>query len=200
MGMKAHQLGVVTATGSPIDDPEILMLLPSELSDMLHETNGFILFQGGLHVRGAIKSPTWHSLRHSMQGKYALHNLYTNVKVLDIPFAQDCMGDQYLLRETKVLRLLAETGELEEVAISLSIFWDSVRTDPLEFLNFSSDLNLEPGQLLHAYPPFCTEISSKGYSLYPVPAKELISFHADLARQIGGLQDGDKFRVEMSKS
>lgn len=195
--MKAHQLGKVTWEGSAIDDPDILCLLPSELSTLLQETNGFILFQGGLHVRGAVKSPAWHSLRHAVQGDHALHRLYTAVEATDIPFAQDCVGDQYLLREEKVIRLLAETGELEEASQSLLAFWQSVSADPFEFLNFGNDLTLEPGQLLHAYPPFCTERPTNGYGLRPVPAQELITFHADFAQQIGGLKEGQQFVVKV---
>ena len=51
---------------------------------------------------------------------------------------------------------------------------------------------LEPGQLILAYPPFCTTEASSGVSLKPVAAHEVIDFHARLASKLpnddGGLQ------------
>src|SRR5687767_14998925 len=38
-------------TGPAIDDPEILGNLPKALAALLEETNGFVQYGGGLHVR-----------------------------------------------------------------------------------------------------------------------------------------------------
>ena len=195
--MRAHDIGKVTFAGSAVDDPEVLSQLPEELTSMLRDTNGFVLFHGGLHVRGAVRSPAWHSIRAIMEGEEALHKLYASVMQTDIPFAEDCVGDQFVLRAGEVWCLQAETGDIENVASSLAIFWSLVAKDPYEILNFNPDLRLEPGQLLHAYPPFCTKESRAGVSLKPVPALELIRFHADFARQIGALPGGTSFKMKV---
>jgi hypothetical protein len=195
--MKAHDIGKVTFAGSAVDDPEILSLLPDELTSLLRDTNGFVLFHGGLHVRGAVCSPAWHSIRAMMEGEEALHKQYASVMQTDIPFAEDCVGDQFLLRVGEVWSLRAETGDIEKTAGSLSMFWAAIAKDPFEALNFNPDLRLEPGQLFHAYPPFCTKESKGGVKLKPVPALELIRFHADFAKQLAALPDGTSINVKV---
>jgi hypothetical protein len=54
---------------------------------------------------------------------------------------------------------------------------------------------LAPGELIHAYPPFCSKESANGVSLSPVPARELLLFHSALARTIGPLRDGAQVRI-----
>jgi hypothetical protein len=197
--MKAHDIGKVTFVGSAVTDPEVLSLLPEELALLLKDTNGFVLFDGGLHVRGAVRSPAWHSIRCVMEGEEALHQLYASVLQTDIPFAQDCVGDQFLLRDGQVWCLRAETGDVEKTSVSLGIFWATIAKDPYEVLNFNPDLRLEPGQVLHAYPPFCTKESKGGVSLKPVPAPELIRFHADFAKQLAALPEGTSIKVKVVK-
>src|SRR5687768_8884476 len=95
----------ITWRGESNDDVEILRELPAGLVHVLSGTNGFILHNGALHVRGACLMPDWHSLRVAWRGPNALHILYDSVSSTDIPFAQDQVGDQFLIRETAVYRL-----------------------------------------------------------------------------------------------
>ena len=94
-----------TFEGPPIDDREVFDRLPQPLRRLLEDTNGFVRYGGGLHVRGACTGPEWHSLRRAWSGEAAFHRLYDGIEETDIPFAQDCLGDQFLLRDDKVLRL-----------------------------------------------------------------------------------------------
>ena len=96
-------------------DQEIESLLPDNLLSLLKQINGFIQFGGGLHVRGLCNEPEWHSLRAALFGENAIHKLYPLVEKSDVPFAQDCVADQYLLRDRTVHKLFAETGELESL-------------------------------------------------------------------------------------
>ena len=187
----------ITWRGATFDDVEILRDLPAGLVRILSETNGFILYEGALHVRGACLIPTWHSLRAAWRGPSAFHTLYESVKTTDIPFAQDQVGDQFLIRDASVFRLSAETGEVEPLAESLDVFFSKLNQDIEEFLNVGLRHVIQPGQLLCAYPPFVFQESGAGASMKPVRAEEVILFHADLARQICDVPDGGqvKFRV-----
>jgi hypothetical protein len=49
--------------------------------------------------------------------------MYSEVKIDDFPFAQDYLGDQFLLRSGSVLRLRDETGEVEDLAIGWREFF-----------------------------------------------------------------------------
>ena len=185
----------------PIDDHELLARLPVPLRRMLEECNGYVLYHGGLHVRGACRAPTWHSLREVWQGPRALHRLFPAVRPDDVPYAEDAFGNQFLLRDGVVHKLSAEDGSVESLHLGLRAFDEAVRADPVGFLllqpleRFRADGGvLEPGQLLSVWPPFITRESEQGVSLRAVPAVERIGFLADFARQIASVPDGERIR------
>ncbi len=198
------ELQHVTFIGPTLDDPELFARLPANMAKLLEQINGFIQFHGGLHVRGACRGPAWHSLREAWEGKAAFHILYPEVRIDDIPFAEDCLGDQFLLRDGQVWRLAAETGDLEWLDVGLDGFFEAVQADPVEFLSLHPLLQfqreggfLEPGQLLAAFPPFCTKESADGVSLVALSASERRLFLADLSAQLRDMPDGEQidFRV-----
>lgn len=185
--------------GPPIDDFAILELLPGELRDFLARCNGYVAFHGGLHVRGACFTPTWHSLRYWWQGEGALHALFPSVDRSDIPFAEDALGDQYLLRGGLVYRLCAEMGELKRLDTDLQSFDRAVRADPVTYLSLepleefrANGGVLEPGQLLSVFPPFVCQESAADVSYRAIPTEDRIRFLADLARQIADVPDGGR--------
>lgn len=190
--------------GSAIDDEPILERLPADLAGLIRETNGFIRFGGGLHVRGAVLKPDWHSLRNAWVGENSFQELYPgSVRSDDIPFAEDCFGDQFLLRDHTVWRLACETGDLDSLNCPLFRFFEDAESDPVESLSlqplvkFQKDGGeLKPGELLNAFPPYCIH-ANQSVSLRAIPAQERRSFLADFARQIADLPDGAsiQFRV-----
>jgi len=58
--------------------------------------------------------------------------------------------------------------------------------------------NLEPGQVIHVYPPFCSKEAADGVSLKPVSVSEALVYLSKLAFQISGTSDGEafEFRIE----
>lgn len=183
--------------GPEIDDLEILARLPEEYRRLLEAANGYVAYDGGLHVRGACLLPDWHSLRSAWLGEEAIHRLFSHVSPEDIPFAEDCLGDQFVLRDGLVWKLSAESGDLNALDVTLVDFDVAVRGDPDEFLElgplheFRSEGGvLEPGELLSAYPPFVFKESANGVQLKAIPNGERRRFLADLARQIQDLPDG----------
>ncbi len=200
------ELQRVTFSGPPIDDEEILGRLPRELAGILGQINGFIQFGGGLHIRWACLEPAWHSLRDAWLGDESFARLYPGVvKPKDVPFGEDCLGDQFLLRRGKVWKLYAEFGELKALGVSFAGFLGAAQADPVGFLSMNPLVRfcrdggtLEPGQLLSAIPPFCTkESGGRKVSLRAVSAGERRRFLADLSRQIQDVADGDwiEFKV-----
>jgi hypothetical protein len=187
-----------TYVGSEVTDTEILDKLPVDYRLLLNQTNGFILFDGGLHVRGAVLSPEWHSLRKVWLGDFALHKLFSAIRESDVPFAQDCLGDQFLLRGGVVHKLDAEAGEVENLGMDLDTFLGGAQDDPVEFLSLQPLLQfmseggeLQPGQLLSVYPPFITKESANGVSLRAISMYDRIGFLAALARQVANIPDGE---------
>ena len=194
----------VTYASRQIDDPELLKTLPEYLVAMLRETNGFIHFDGGLHLRGACLSPAWHSIRAASEGALSFHTLYQDVQPEDIPFAEDCMGDQFLLRRGSVHRLASETGGVEDLAMTLPAFFRRAEADPVEFLQMHPLLQfqaeggrLTPGQLLAAYPPFFIQEASQGVTLRAISTEDRRSFLADMAKQVRDVPDGATVQFEV---
>lgn len=187
----------ITWRSEGIDDEELLHRLPSDLTRILHDINGFILHNGALHVRGASVNPECHALRAALEGPTAFHHLYEKVEMTDVPFAQDQVGDQFLLRDNQVWRLSAESGDIELLSTSLDDFFRSVNEDIKALLNVGLEHTMQPGQLLMAYPPFIVRTSDSRVSLKPVSATEVIGFHAELARQIQNAPDGTSIEFKI---
>jgi hypothetical protein len=186
----------VNYTGPAIDDTDLLDQLPKGLRALLEQTNGFIQYHGGLHLRGACKAPAWHSLREAWLGPNAFQRHYPEVEPEDIPFAEDYLGDQFLLRDGAVWRLYGETGEVEDLEMSFKEFMENVEDDPGEHLGLHNLLqfqrkggHLQPGQLLSADPPFCTEEAEDGVKLTAVPTAERHRFLAEFAAKMRDLTD-----------
>ena len=199
------KLSGVTFQGPKLIDAPILSELSIEHVELLREMNGFIAFDGGFHLRGVCDDPVWHSLAEAWTGENSLHRLYPSVRKSDIPFGEDCMGDQFLLRESVVYRLSGESGDCESLRYSWQQFFERLTANPPEFLRLEPLVQfhreggrLEPGQLLSVYPPFVCEESQDGVSLSAVPATERILFLADFARQFASVADGEPFRITVS--
>ncbi len=185
--------------GSEITDPEMLNQVPEDYRRLLQQVNGSILFDGGLHIRGAVLSPEWHSLRKVWFGDFALYKLFPAIENTDVPFAQDCLGDQFLLRKNVVHKLDAESGEIESLRMDLETFLSRSQENPVEFLSLQPLLQflreggeMKPGQLLSVYPPYITKESANGVSLRAILMFDRIGFLANFARQIAGIPDGAK--------
>lgn len=191
--------------GPAIDDPDILDRLNPAQSALLTHLNGVVAFGGGLHVRGACREPAWHALRTVWDGPLALHTLYRAVRPSDIPFAEDAVGDQFLLRDGVVHRLDSETGEMVSLDRELTEFLEAGRADPVGFLQLAplqqfwrEGDRLGPGQLLSVYPPFCTEESRSGVSLRAISAYERIRWLSAFAAQVQNLSDGTSVQIEIT--
>ena len=147
-----------------IQETEIFNLLPSEMRDFYAEINGLVAYNGGFQIRGCGTGPTWNSLDEAWKGENAFHKTYKNLSPDDIPFAQDCMGDQYVFKAGSVWHLLTETGELDDLELDFDEFIDEVIEDPIEFLALypliefmESGKELKSGELLVPSIPFSVE-------------------------------------------
>lgn len=192
-----------TYPGAPLDDQAMLDRLPPALAAALRRRNGCIAFLGALHVRGACLAPAWHAVRHAWDGPDALHALYEEVDPADVPFAEDGFGDQFLIREGRVVRLSGELGEIEDVAGSVEEFFARLVTDAGQMLDYEPLLRfrdggneLLPGQLLAAHPPFVLQARGAGRELRAEDAMDRRRTLAALARRLHGLPDGAEVRLD----
>ena len=184
--------------GPAIDDEPILALLPRPYATLLRQMNGYIAYCGALHVRGACREPLWHSLRYAWTGDGALHCLYPNLTADDIPFAEDAIGDQYVIRDGIVHHLSCETGDVTSREMDIVDFDAAVRANPFEFLVLGplqqfidEGGTLQPGELLSVMPPLViNRQSDEPTSVRAIPARERLKWLAMFARKIRDLPDG----------
>ncbi len=192
----------ITYRGPKIDDSDTLDKLPGDYRNLLFEINGFIQLNGGFHVRGACSSPNWHALSTVWSGELSLYKLFSKIEISDIPFGEDCLGDQYFIRNEVVCRLSGETGKIESLDTGLLSFIENIQKDPIEILGLQPLILFEkkgkkliPGQLLNAYPPFCTKESRSGVSITAVPFDEQIKYLSQLSSFLGNIPDGEIFKI-----
>src|SRR5690348_9091944 len=195
----------ITHQGPAIDDPTILDRLSPAHRELLRQCNGLVAFGGGLHIRGACLAPDWHALRAAWDGPRALHALYRAVLASDVPFAEDALGDQFLLRDGVVHQLGAETGRVVSLDLELYAFLEASCADPVGFLQLAplrqfgaEGGHLEPGQLLSVFPPLCTAESAAGVSVRAVSSADLIGWLAEFAAQVQDLPDGTRVQIKLA--
>ncbi|HEX7830647.1 MAG TPA: hypothetical protein VF787_13405 [Thermoanaerobaculia bacterium] len=201
------ELPRATYVGPAMDDNSLAEAIPQEISAVLTDVNGFIAFDGALHVRGISAEPTWHSLGSAWKGERALHVLFPAILPADIPLAEDALGNQFVLRNKRVWFLESETGELHPLDLAIHDWFTSLITLPDSLLPInvveqfrSEGEELLPGYLLSVYPPFCAQESAAGVSLRAIPAHERIEFLAEFAAQIAGHVNGSRIRTVIDRS
>jgi hypothetical protein len=174
--------------GPKIDDIETFNKLPSDIQALLSKKNGFIQYEGAFHVRGCCHEPKWHSLARYWTGDMALSSLYPNILPDDIPFAENILGDQIFLRDNTVWYMNGETGNIACYNLNLQEFLTLVEEEPTANLNcpmltpfLAHGGVIEPGQLLHAYPPLITNDPAGNFTLTPVPQEDQLHSLSQLA-------------------
>jgi hypothetical protein len=189
--------------GGQIEDKEYFKTLPQELQDFYEQTNGLVAFQGGLTIRGCLNEPYWLSLKEACQGENALWKTYEELEQTDWMFAYDCCGDQYFLRKGEVFRLCAENGEIEGYGIDFWEFVESAMEEPEDYLDlqplygfFSEGGVLEPGELLHVYPPFIVENEEDGVQVAAAPFDMQMDFLKRLYLMIKDLDDEADIEID----
>lgn len=190
--------------GPPVDDHGILNRLPDDIAEELRKVNSYIDATRGFHLRGACLSPPWHSIRAAWEGELALHTLFPNLHEEDVPLAEDCFGDQYLLRDGFAIRLLAETGDVEEMSISWVEFLMNVDSNAVKYLRLGllrqfeiENPPLAPGFALSVYPPFVAN-EYHNPSMRAISTLELRTWRADFAKQIKDIPDGQQIKILIS--
>lgn len=189
----------------PANARDLSAIPDAQLLEYFTRHNGLILCGGALHVRGLVPSPSWHALFDVWTGLDALHRSFHSVQEADIPFAQDCVGDQFLLRDGEVLRLSAEIDDTEPLGLDLDSFFTLAIEDTDEFLSVgplrqlqAQGGELKPGQLVSVMPPYVVKHDGE-YSFRAIPATDRLSFLVELASQIRHLPDGQKVRFGISE-
>jgi len=191
----------------PLLSADVPAEFPADLKTSLAIANGVVAFGGALHIRGLSRAERWHDILEVWTGSHSLATRYPRIRQSDIPFAENCLGDQFIWRDGAVLQLIAETGELESVDASLRTFYERCAArDPEIWLGtnflrqFESDGgHLAPGQVLLVYPPLTFAESEHGVSLKAIDALESLDYWSEFARKIRNLPEGAKVELVVKR-
>lgn len=158
------ELRGISYQSEQIEDRETYNSLPAEIKQLIDDVKGVVAYQGGLHIRGCVREPQWHSLFEAWKGEMAFQKHYPELRATDIPFAEDCLGDQYFWRLGTVWSLMCETGDIEDTELDVFEFLDAIVEDPVEFLSMEplivyleQNESLEAGKVLNVEPSFLTD-------------------------------------------
>jgi hypothetical protein len=191
-------------SGPPIADETVLDRVPRELRTALRARNGCVAYRGAVHVRGACLDPAWHSLRAACEGPTAFPVLYPALSPDDVPFAEELFGDQFILRDGRVLRLTAETGDLEGTAESVEAWFEQLLEDVAGLLGYEPSAalarvggKLGAGQLVSVFPPLVVDAGEQPRSFRAIDALDCRGALAAFARQIRDLPDGAPVEIKV---
>ena len=172
--------------GETPPDPSILVTLPEDLQSFYQECNGLVAFNGGLQIRICSNDDNPLSLGRYWKGDRALHRIYPNLLTSDIPFGQDCAGDQFFLRDDFVWLLSAETGEIMDMEVHLDEFFETSIEDPVDYLSMEPLVHyldmegeLPFGQLVHIVPALSEDLPEEPqYHIDALPIDERLDWLA----------------------
>jgi len=175
--------GVTFQSIEPLDK-DLLARLPDDLKDFYQSSNGIIAFNGGLHIRSCVNTDSWNSLGRYWNGEKSLHRDYPNLLSSDIPFAQDCLGDQFFMRDDSIWLMSAETGEVMDLEVELDEFLELSIEDPVEFLamepllhHMDSEGALPLGHLVHVVPALSLDLPEEtAYHIDALPIDERMAW------------------------
>lgn len=168
--------------------------IPTEYKRYLESGQPLWLYHGNLQIRGLSVEPRWNNLHRYWLGERAFHKAYNSLLETDIPFAQDCFGDQFILRKEIVFKLQCESDDYEKTGLSFSQWLNWIGENPDERLNVDTSVAISPGNLLMAFPPFCFKEASSA-SIKEISMDEVHAFHAEIASKIRNLGDGEKIEL-----
>ena len=170
-------------SGPEIDDFETFDRLPQYLKDFFLKKNGFTIRTGLFHIRGCVLEPKWHSLKEIWYGESKLSNLYQSINKNDIPIGQDCLGNQFFLRNNIIHLLNSEIDEVDNLKIDFRQFIQEINelTDEDIDVKKMQNIELAPGQLIYSDPPLAFN-SPIGYSFKAIDALEQIKNLSKLSK------------------
>ena len=166
------------------------MLLSNQIKKFINSLSDLYMYNGGLQFRNI------ENIIKLMRGQKAFYMHYNEILKTDIPFAQDYFGDQFFLRGNDVIKLYAETGDIEEYELDINSWFAKVEQNPEEVLNIDLEWSIEKGKLFLAYPPFCFKESSNA-KISKISEDEVIDFHIDLHKKVKGIGDGETLKIEL---
>jgi len=179
--------------------------LAPELDELLRERNGFFAFGPALHVfPSASTELSWGLAEWNMPGLWKYE--YQQFVDPGLCFAEDIFGNQFSIIDGSVHYFEVETGSLRCMAPSLPAWAELIVSDhefwtgsPVAQRWAEHDCPVSLHKRLHPATPFVCGGSYAVENLRPIDAAELMAKWGSFARQIHGLPDGARIKINLSE-
>jgi hypothetical protein len=172
-----------------------------ELHDLLAVANGLYCFESALHVlpsggeRMCLERWNAHDLWRDSYDDLAADCFF---------FAEDVFGNQFAIREARIVSFEAETGQIEDVAASLEDWAKRMMEDYEDLSGYPlahrwQELNgpITPGSRLVPKIPFVLGGEFNVDNLHELDAVKGMRWRGDLAVQIRDLPDGASIELKV---
>lgn len=201
----AKLLGIAgDALGGPVGRRPALLTgkRGDELWAVLQDRNGFYAFEGALHVFPAGGTGPQALERWNAPELWRGH--YGDLADGCVFFAEDIFGGQFVLKADAVHAFDPETGDTEQLGVSLEAWARAVLDDyetltgqPLAHAWQAAHGALPAGQRLLPRTPFVTGGVFELTNLYAADAVKGMQFRGDLACQLRDLPDGAQLELKV---
>lgn len=175
-----------------------------DLRALLQVHNGLVAFSGGLRCFGfdGSRLPTLEEWNRPEGWRVGYRSLADGLFF----FSEDAFGNQFAFEGTqRVVRFLAETGERELIAESITEWLNILLAQPDEELSLwlvqdwnSVNTPIGPDQHLCPTVPFVVGGKFSREDLHAIDRNESMRFKADFAWQIRDRPDGTKLRFKIT--
>lgn len=160
-----------------------------------------------LNASQPVTSPLFHGALIAVDNDFTSENGYPISDFIGTDqfeaLGLDVFGDIFLLIDERVARLNTETGEVDETWPNVEQWVEALNADPDTMVGQgflldweSQNGKLEPNHRLTSKMPFVFGGNYEISNIVSIPIPELLSFRADIARQIRDLPDGSRIMVD----
>lgn len=176
----------------------------AELATLLAQKNGFLAFEGALHVFPTGPVLTGYNLEQ-WNSETLWRAAYADVVQDMIFFAEDLFGEQFCIHGTSIWRFNPETGDRKELAPTVEYWAQRMLKDYQRETGYALAHEwqtrygpLPLGQRLLPKIPFVAGGAYAIENLYATDGVTGMRVRADLARQIRHLPDGTIIRFQIT--
>lgn len=175
----------------------------AELSELLERCNGFMAFDGALHVFPA-GDTAWSLELARLNAGDGWRHAYRHGCGGMVFFAANTFGELYALKDERVVRFDPETGDTNDFAPDLETWADEMLVSwqwetGHSVLRAWQDLHgpLPEGRRLMPTRLFIFGGTDALANLRDVPLLEGLAMRGDIEKQIGDLPDGSKVAIKV---
>lgn len=203
LALAASPLGA-TGPRLPADLAERAGRHAADWSDLLSARNGWLAFDGALHLLPVGVPASGHSVE-AWNAPALWREAYGDLITDHVFFAEDLFGEQFCFHDNQICQFNPETADTEPIADTLSDWAAIILSDPevLTGLPLAREwakqhVPVTADQRLVPKMPFVLNGAYELDNLYASDPVPVMRFRGDLARQLKDVPDGTSIQIRVT--